>query len=354
MTVGHTLLSGSEKLRIREVFTSAWDSESLPGYIRTCVFCLDRKLIMKKGFLDKVEDNAAVRIWAGITQREKGDSLTKGYASELWDFTRISLVQNDLQEMKEIWGQWDDEIKQLFYCSYGDLPYLLSVKVDKHLFRALAQFWNPAYSCFTFRKVDLVPTVEKYTTLLRCPKIQVNKAYSRAACVPPLLKKLMNITRMSEQWVVARIQQKGDSKCVPWKSLRDLVLVHPDVKKRVDVFALGIYGLVVFPKALRHIDEAIFDLFDRLSKGVTPISAILAETFRSLNACRRAGEGGFIGCTQLLLAWFHSYFWKVEKVSYRVFFDSYSPLEELVATPRRDDVYSRIFKINMLNGRLLG
>ncbi|MBA0878652.1 hypothetical protein Goshw_023999, partial [Gossypium schwendimanii] len=137
---------------------------------------------------------------------------------------------------------------------------------------------------------DLVPTVEKYTTLLRCPKIQVNKAYSRAACVPPLLKKLMNITRMSEQWVVARIQQKGDSKCVPWKSLRDLVLVHPDVKKRVDVFALGIYGLVVFPKALRHIDEAIFDLFDRLSKGVTPISAILAETFRSLNACRRADQ----------------------------------------------------------------
>ncbi|MFQ6650804.1 hypothetical protein Gotur_022377 [Gossypium turneri] len=38
MTVGHTLLSGSEKLRLREVFTSAWDSESLSGYIRTYVF----------------------------------------------------------------------------------------------------------------------------------------------------------------------------------------------------------------------------------------------------------------------------------------------------------------------------
>ncbi|MBA0881736.1 hypothetical protein Goshw_014230 [Gossypium schwendimanii] len=55
-----------------------------------------------------------------------------------------------------------------------------------------------------------------------------------------------------------------------------------------DVFALGIYGLVVFPKVFIHIDEAISDLFDRLSKGVTPIPAILAETFRSLNACRRA------------------------------------------------------------------
>ncbi|MBA0701642.1 hypothetical protein Goari_027289, partial [Gossypium aridum] len=122
------------------------------------------------------------------------------------------------------------------------------------------------------------------------------------------------------------------------KSLRDLVLVHPDVKKRVDVFALGIYGLVIFPKVLGHIDEAVSDLFDWHSKGVTPVLTILAETFRSLNAYRRASEGRFIGCAQLLLAWFQSHFWKIEKVSYRVFSDSYSPLEELVATPRRDDV----------------
>ncbi|MBA0635156.1 hypothetical protein Godav_024949 [Gossypium davidsonii] len=28
----------------------------------------------------------------------------------------------------------DDEVKQLFYCNYSDLPYLLDIKVDKHLF----------------------------------------------------------------------------------------------------------------------------------------------------------------------------------------------------------------------------
>ncbi|MBA0636235.1 hypothetical protein Godav_022228 [Gossypium davidsonii] len=48
--------------------------------------------------------------------------------------------------------------------------------VDKHLFRALAQFWNPAYSCFTFGRVDLGPTVEQYTALLHCSKIHVDKA----------------------------------------------------------------------------------------------------------------------------------------------------------------------------------
>ncbi|MFQ6623078.1 hypothetical protein Gotur_003036 [Gossypium turneri] len=121
MTVGHTPLSGSEKLLLREVFTSVQDSGSLPGYIRTYVFVrfsspcsqremyspepnsalvhiqfLDRKLIMERGFLNKVEDNTAVRIWSETTQHEKGDSLAEGYVSELWDFTHISVTQNSL------------------------------------------------------------------------------------------------------------------------------------------------------------------------------------------------------------------------------------------------------------------
>ncbi|MBA0788655.1 hypothetical protein Gotri_026655 [Gossypium trilobum] len=70
--------------------------------------------------------------------------------------------------------------------------------------------------------------------LLRFSKILVDKAYSRA------------------------------------KNLKDLILTHPDTKKRVDVFALSIYDLVVFPKALGHVDEAVTDLFDRLGKRVTP------------------------------------------------------------------------------------
>ncbi|MBA0786093.1 hypothetical protein Gotri_026783, partial [Gossypium trilobum] len=65
---------------------------------------------------------------------------------------------------------------------------------------------------------------------------------------------------------------------------------------------------VIFPKTLGHIDDAVSNLFDRLEKRVTPILIILAETFSSLGACRRAGEGRFIECVQLLLAWFHSHF----------------------------------------------
>ncbi|MFQ6653376.1 hypothetical protein Gotur_024806 [Gossypium turneri] len=57
---------------------------------------------MEEGFLDKVENNTAVRIWFEKTQQEMGDSLTGGYMSELWDFTCTSVTQNNLQELKEL------------------------------------------------------------------------------------------------------------------------------------------------------------------------------------------------------------------------------------------------------------
>ncbi|KAL1148487.1 hypothetical protein V6Z11_A10G128900 [Gossypium hirsutum] len=202
----------------------------------------------------------------------------------------------------------------------------------------MVQFWNSAYKCFTFGEVDLVPTVEEYTTLLRCPKVQVRKAYAKVFNGQTFTKKLMNISRMSEPWVTARIQQKGDSKCIHWENLRDLVLTHPDERKRVDIFALSIYGLVIFPKALRHVDEAVTNLFDRLEKGITPVPAILAEMSRSLSTCRKTGGGRFIGCAQLLMVWFHGHFWKVDKVSYRVFSEGYSPLKEEAAIQRREDI----------------
>ncbi|MBA0842604.1 hypothetical protein Goarm_002421 [Gossypium armourianum] len=64
-----------------------------------------------------------------------------------------------------------------------------------------------------------------------------------------------------------------------------------NTKKRVDVFAFSIYELVIFSKALEYIYDAVSDLFDQLDK-------------------------------------------RGKKVSYRVFFENYSPLKEFVATPR--------------------
>ncbi|MBA0673194.1 hypothetical protein Goklo_024816 [Gossypium klotzschianum] len=51
-------------------------------------------------------------------------------------------------------------------------------------------------------------------------------------------------------------------RCSKIQNLKDLILAHLDTKKKVDVFAFSVYSLVVFPKALGHVDEAVTDLFD--------------------------------------------------------------------------------------------
>ncbi|KAK5771824.1 hypothetical protein PVK06_048070 [Gossypium arboreum] len=110
MTVVVTTLSGSEKLRLREVFTSVQDSGSLSGYVRT--YGIDswsvsklESFIMENGLLDRMEGNANVYRWSEQTQLENGDSIAAGYMSELSGYTRISVTQNNLQELKEIWDQ---------------------------------------------------------------------------------------------------------------------------------------------------------------------------------------------------------------------------------------------------------
>ncbi|MBA0845100.1 hypothetical protein Goarm_022285 [Gossypium armourianum] len=140
-------------------------------------------------------------------------------------------------------------------------------------------------------------------------------------------KKLMKLTGMTDIWAEKQIKKKNEVSCVPWFSLRELVQNHPDVFKRVDLFALAIYGLIVFPKVLRHIEVAVVDFFERLRQGINPVPTILAETFRSLNACRKKWEGRFIGCTQLLNVWIFSHFWKVECTHFHMFSKTFALLE---------------------------
>ncbi|KAE8655432.1 hypothetical protein F3Y22_tig00117027pilonHSYRG00036 [Hibiscus syriacus] len=49
--------------------------------------------------------------------------------------------------------------------------------IDEPLIRAMVQFWNPGYSCFTFNWEDMVPTIEEYTTLLHYENIKLGRVY---------------------------------------------------------------------------------------------------------------------------------------------------------------------------------
>ncbi|EOY00467.1 Uncharacterized protein TCM_010344 [Theobroma cacao] len=85
------------------------------------------------------------------------------------------------------------------------------------------------------------------------------------------------------------LRKKGDNECIPWSFLRSYIMKQRDTEQGQLVMALAIYGLVIFPKVLGHIEVGIIDFFEK-------------------------GEGRFVGCAQLLSIWIVSHFeCKVDK-----------------------------------------
>ncbi|KAK5835951.1 hypothetical protein PVK06_011677 [Gossypium arboreum] len=282
---------------------------------------------MEESITQITEKNAVVRDWSLKTQREKGDSLVKGCVANLSEHITVNVRQNNFEDLVRIWNQWDSDTRDVFTERYGDIAHLITIRVDEQLIQAMVRFWDPAYQCFTFNQEDMTPTIEEYAALLRIDNVQFGKIYVKEPKPMTFKKKLVRLTDMTDAWAEKQMKKKNETICIPWSSLRDLTLNHPDTLKRVNLFALAIYGLVIFPKILGHLEVAVVDFFERLKQGINPVPTILAETFRSLSSCRRKGEGRFIGCAQLLNVWILSHFWKVERTPFHMFSKTFSPLE---------------------------
>ncbi|KAG8489927.1 hypothetical protein CXB51_015587 [Gossypium anomalum] len=149
----------------------------------------------------------------------------------------------------------------------------------------MVRFWDPAYQCFTFNQEDMTPTIEEYAAFLRIDNVQFYKIYVKEPKPMTFKKKLMRLTNITDIWAEKQKKKKNKTSCIPWFSLRDLVLNHPNVLKRVNLFALAIYGLIVFLRVLGHIEVA------------------------------------------LLNVWILSHFWKVERTPFHMFSKIFSPLE---------------------------
>ncbi|KAG8498763.1 hypothetical protein CXB51_005224 [Gossypium anomalum] len=123
-----------------------------------------------------------------------------------WFETAVNVRQNNLEDLVRVWNQWDSDTRGIFTERYGDIAHLITIRVDEQLIQAMVRFWDPAYQCFTFNQVDMTPTIEEYAALLRIDNVQF--AY--------------------------RIGSESSGRL-----------------KRVNLFALAIYGLVIFTESSR-------------------------------------------------------------------------------------------------------
>ena len=105
---------------------------------------------------------------------------------------------------------------------------------------------------------------------------------------------------------ITRLKEKNE--CVQCDFLERYIIENNNDDRVKDIFALVVYGILIFPQSLGYIDAVVADLIEQIDNQANPVPVIIVETIRSLNYCRRKGEGDFIGCAQLLYIWIRSHF----------------------------------------------
>ena len=116
------------------------------------------------------------------------------------------------------------------------------------------------------------------------------------------------MTNMDANVFVPITKLKGKSESVQCDFLERYITKNNNDDRVKDVFALVVYGTLIFLQSLGYIDAAVVDLIEQIDNQANPVPVILVETIRSLNYCRRRGECDFIGCAQLLYIWIRSHF----------------------------------------------
>ena len=96
--------------------------------------------------------------------------------------------------------------------------------------------------------------------------------------------------------LVSKTKQKRKNEYVQYDFLKQYIIENNDDDRVVDMFALVVYGTIIFPQSLGYVDAAIVDLIEQIDCPINLVPAIAIETIKSLNYCRREGERNFIGC----------------------------------------------------------
>ena len=90
--------------------------------------------------------------------------------------------------------------------------------------------------------------------------------------------------------LVSITRQKGKNECVQRDFLERYIIENNDNDWVIDIFALVVYGILIFPQSPGYVDATFVDLIDQIDNQANHVPTIVAETIRSLNFYRRKGE----------------------------------------------------------------
>jgi len=175
---------------------------------------------------------------------------------------------------------------------------------------SLAQYYDQPLRCFTFGDFQLTPTVEEFEEILECP-LGGRKPYPFSGFYPSL-SRISKIVKISTQELDRGKQVENGVVRVPRKCLEAKARVlasQGECALFMDILALLIFGVVLFPNVDGLVDRAVIDAFLAFyDRKESPIVAILADLYDTFHRRCEKNNVRIVCCTPNLYIWLVSHF----------------------------------------------
>ncbi|KAL5174028.1 hypothetical protein HKD37_U058816 [Glycine soja] len=224
-------------------------------------------------------------------------------------FYQVKVKSPDTTSIKELGRLMEPLQMRAFRKTYGKILELTIAEVSIEAIASLTQYYDQPLRCFTFGDFQLVPTIEEFEEILGCP-LGGRKPYLSSGCLPSL-SRIAAVVKDSARGLDRIKQTRNGIAGLPQKYLEDKargMANQGDWVPFMDVLALLIFGVVLFPNVDGLIDLAAIDAFLAYHHSKeSPVVAILADLFDTFDRRCEKSSARIICCLPALCVWLVSH-----------------------------------------------
>ncbi|KAH1249333.1 hypothetical protein GmHk_05G012709 [Glycine max] len=221
-------------------------------------------------------------------------------------FYQVKVKSLDTTIIKELGRLMEPLQMQAFRKTYGKILELTIAEVSIGAIASLTQYYDQPLRCFTFGDFQLVPTIEEFEEILGCPLGGI-KPYLSSGCLPSL-SRIATVVKDSARGLDRIKQTRNGIAGLPRRYLEDKargMANQGDWVPFMDVLALLIFGVVLFPKVDGLVDLAAIDAFLAYHHSKeSPVVAVLADLFDTFDRRRIDWDQLLAGIGGRTINWF--------------------------------------------------
>ncbi|KAH1265563.1 hypothetical protein GmHk_01G001245 [Glycine max] len=224
-------------------------------------------------------------------------------------FYQVKVKSLDTTSIKELGRLMEPLQMQAFRKTYGKILELTIAEVSIEAIASLTQYYDQPLRCFAFGDFQLVPTIEEFEEILGCP-LGGRKPYLSSGCLPSL-SRIATVVKDSARGLDRIKQTRNGIAGLPQKYLEDKargMANQEDWVPFMDMLALLIFGVVLFPNVDGLVDLAAIDAFLAYHHSKeSPVVAVLADLFDTFDRRCEKSSARIICCLPALCVWLVSH-----------------------------------------------